>query len=130
MTESTARMELEIGEHRVSAELTKVNERWLIHLSGEDFELVELPRFPIREREATQGGLTAPMPGKVIATHVATGDKVEAGQLLLILEAMKMEHRICAPMAGVVSELRVRADQQVANGELLVVVQGPSEQEG
>ena len=123
-------MELEIGDHRVSAELTRVDERWLIHLAGEDFDLVELPRFPVREREATQGGLTAPMPGKVTATHVVAGDEVEAGQLLLILEAMKMEHRITAPMAGVVSELRVRADQQVANGELLVVVEAHSGQEG
>ena len=69
-----------------------------------------------------QGGLIAPMPGKVAVTNVVDGDVGEAGQQLLILEAMKMEHRITAPIAGVVSEMRVQPDQQVANGELLVVV--------
>ena len=123
-------IELEVDDHRLSAHLTRAGERWLIHLSGGDLDLMELPRFPVREREVTKGGLTAPMPGKVIATHVVTGENVDAGQLLLILEAMKMEHRITAPMAGVVSELRVRAEQQVANGELLVVVEGHADPEG
>jgi biotin carboxyl carrier protein len=62
------------------------------------------------------------MPGKVLSTHVAVGDEVESGQLLIVLEAMKMEHRITAPVAGAVTELRVREGDQVANGELLVVL--------
>jgi 3-methylcrotonyl-CoA carboxylase alpha subunit len=62
------------------------------------------------------------MPGKVLSTHVAVGDQVEAGQLLIVLEAMKMEHRITAPVAGTVTELRVGEDDQVANGELMVVL--------
>jgi len=62
------------------------------------------------------------MPGKVIAVHVGTGEVVEAGQLLLVLEAMKMEHRIIAPMAGTISELRVAEGDQVDNGELVVVL--------
>ena len=54
-------------------------------------------------REATdiEGGLSAPMPGKILTTEVSVGQKVRAGQLLVILEAMKMEHRIIAPMDGV-----------------------------
>ena len=55
-----------------------------------------------------------------MATYVAKGDRVESGQLLLILEAMKMEHRITAPTAGIVAELGVAAGDQVQNGALLV----------
>jgi len=62
------------------------------------------------------------MPGKVVSTHVVLGDRVESGQLLLILEAMKMEHRVVAPAAGTIDELNVQTGQQVSNGELLVVV--------
>ena len=122
LSRSAQSIELEVDERLVASDLMQVANRWLIHLPGGDIELIELPRFPTREPDATRGGLTAPMPGKVVTTNVAAGDEVEAGQLLLILEAMKMEHRITAPMAGMVKELRVEAEQQVANGELLVVL--------
>ena len=115
-------LELEIDDRHLTVELTHAGGRWLVHLRDADIELSELPRFPLREKAMTPGGLAAPMPGKVVATSVVTGDQVEAGQLLLILEAMKMEHRITAPITGVVCEMRVHAGQQVANGELLVVV--------
>jgi len=113
---------LEIGVRQLHVELHNIADRWLVHLPDCDLELHEQPRFPVAEREVAAGGLNAPMPGKVVATSVSVGDRVEAGQLLLILEAMKMEHRITAPIDGVVSELPVQANQQVANGELLVVV--------
>tara|TARA_Y100000588_G_scaffold251269_1_gene265782 strand:+ start:38 stop:535 length:498 start_codon:yes stop_codon:yes gene_type:complete len=117
-----AAMTLEIDDRRLRVELLQVADRWLIHFSSGDLELEELPRFPIPDKEAAQGGLIAPMPGKVVVINVAVGDAVEAGQQLLILEAMKMEHRIVAPSDGVVSEMRVQSHQQVANGELLVIV--------
>jgi 3-methylcrotonyl-CoA carboxylase alpha subunit len=61
------------------------------------------------------------MPGKVLSISVLEGAVVESGQLLLILEAMKMEHRITAPAAGTVKGLKVSEGDQVANGALLVV---------
>ena len=54
------------------------------------------------------GGLVAPDAGTVLAVHVAPGDTVAEGQLLMIVEAMKMEHRITAPQAGTVAEVRAR----------------------
>ena len=86
-------------------------------------ELKELPRFPDNAQAEFTGGLVAPMPGNVTATHVEEGATVEMGQLLLILEAMKMEHRITAPVAGTVTQLRVSVGDQVDNGELLVVLE-------
>ena len=60
------------------------------------------------------------MPGVVVSTEVQVGDAVEKGQLLMVLEAMKMEHRITAPRDSIVSEIHVVTGDQVANGELLV----------
>ncbi len=68
------------------------------------------------------GGLVAPMPGTVLAVHVKAGDTVTAGQLLMIVEAMKMEHRITAPHAGVVDDVRARRGDQVSGGDLLAVI--------
>jgi len=72
---------------------------------------------------AHDGDIIAPMPGKVIAVDVAQGDTVEAGQRLLVLEAMKMEHALTAPFAGTVTELSVSAGSQVQVEALLAVVE-------
>lgn len=66
--------------------------------------------------------LAAPMPGTVTVVKVAVGDKVEAGQSLLVVEAMKMEHVISAPHAGTVTELDVTAGATVAMDQVLAVV--------
>jgi biotin carboxyl carrier protein len=58
----------------------------------------------------------------VLAVHVAPGDAVAQGQLLMIVEAMKMEHRITAPRAGTVTEVRARPGDQVSGGDLLAVL--------
>ncbi|MCY3966186.1 MAG: ATP-grasp domain-containing protein [Acidobacteria bacterium] len=115
-------VELVIDGRRFRSTVTPDGDRWLVHGPRGDVELKELPRFPVAGLEAVAGGLTAPMPGKVISTHVTVGDRVESGQLLLVLEAMKMEHRVTAPEPGTVSEFRVGEGEQVGNGELLVVI--------
>ncbi|MFI2317794.1 acetyl-CoA carboxylase [Streptomyces sp. CB00072] len=77
--------------------------------------------------------LAAPMPGTVTVVKVAVGDKVEAGQSLLVVEAMKMEHVISAPHAGTVTELDVTAGATVAMDQILAVVapvSAASDQEG
>jgi biotin carboxyl carrier protein len=88
-----------------------------------DVALTMVPRFPESGRgEAVAGGLVAPMPGTVLAVHVAPGDTVAQGQLLMIVEAMKMEHRITAPAAGTVGAVRARPGDQVNGGDLLAVL--------
>ena len=66
------------------------------------------------------GSLNAPMPGTVTAIMKSAGDQVEAGEILMVMEAMKMEHAIKAPHAGTVTAFRFEAGQQVAEGALLV----------
>ncbi|MFF5886149.1 biotin carboxylase N-terminal domain-containing protein [Streptomyces sp. NPDC014603] len=90
-----------------------------------DIALTALPRFPDPAAQLAPGSLLAPMPGTVvrIADGVAEGAAVEAGQPLLWLEAMKMQHRITAPAAGVVTALHAVTGRQVEPGTLLAVVQ-------
>jgi acyl-CoA carboxylase subunit alpha len=88
-----------------------------------DVALEAVPRFPEAGAPAVAGALVAPMPGTVLAVHVRPGDQVAAGQLLMTVEAMKMEHRITAPHAGVAAEVRARAGDQVGGGDLLAVIE-------
>ncbi|MFD8703043.1 biotin carboxylase N-terminal domain-containing protein [Kitasatospora sp. NPDC059648] len=84
--------------------------------------LTVLPRFPDATARTDPGALLAPMPGTVLRTTAAAGDTVTAGQPLLVLEAMKMEHRVTAPADGILAELRVAPGEQVELGTLLAVV--------
>ncbi|HUB56821.1 MAG TPA: acetyl-CoA carboxylase biotin carboxyl carrier protein subunit, partial [Mycobacterium sp.] len=72
-----------------------------------------------------KGSLVAPMPGNVIRLGAAVGDTVAAGQPLIWLEAMKMEHTITAPSDGVLAELNVDTGQQVEVGAILARVESP-----
>jgi biotin carboxyl carrier protein len=65
----------------------------------------------------------APMPGSVIAVHVTPGSTVDAGEPLVTLEAMKMEHAVAAPIAGRVTSIAVMPGDQVARQVLLAVVE-------
>ncbi len=85
--------------------------------------LETVPRFNLPGTEAPTGGLTAPMPGKVLDVLAAAGDVVIAGQAMVVLEAMKMEHRMTAPFDGTVAEVRVTAGDQVDNGAVLMVIE-------
>lgn len=67
--------------------------------------------------------LTAPMPGKVLAVKVKPGDKVEAGQVLIVLEAMKMENELGSPCEGAVKSVKCQVGQTVNNGDLLIEIE-------
>ncbi len=84
--------------------------------------LTAQPRFPDPAAALAHGSLVAPMPGSVIKVAASVGDTVTAGQALIWLEAMKMEHTICAPTGGVLAELHVTTGQQVDVGFVLAVV--------
>ncbi|AXO34246.1 biotin carboxylase N-terminal domain-containing protein [Micromonospora sp. B006] len=84
--------------------------------------LTELPRLPLPTAELAAGSLLAPLPGAVTRVHVEVGQRVAAGDLLLTLEAMKLEHPVLAPADGVVTELPVPAGGQVETGAVLAVV--------
>ncbi|MEU3409397.1 biotin carboxylase N-terminal domain-containing protein [Streptomyces sp. NPDC006670] len=87
--------------------------------------LTPVPRFPDPQDRTEPGSLLAPMPGTVVrvAEGLAPGSAVTAGQPLLWLEAMKMEHRILAPASGTLTALHAATGRQVEFGALLAVVQ-------
>jgi propionyl-CoA carboxylase alpha chain len=85
--------------------------------------LVEQPRFPETQQQATAGSLLAPMPGTVVRVEARLGDSVHAGQVLVVLEAMKMEHSVRTPHEGTLARLNVSAGQTVDMGTVLAVVE-------
>ncbi|WP_252258750.1 acetyl/propionyl/methylcrotonyl-CoA carboxylase subunit alpha [Erythrobacter aurantius] len=89
---------------------------------------VSLPRYDgTGHASAADGAILAPMPGKVIAVDVAEGDTVAAGQRLMVLEAMKMEHALTAPFDGTVTGLKASVGGQVQVEAVLCVVEPASE---
>ncbi len=116
-------IDVEIAGRRQRARVTRASDRIVIQSGRGDVEFVVRPRFELPGSDAPSGGLVARMPGKVIELRVQLGQAVRAGETLLVLEAMKMEHPMTAPEDGVVVEVRVAAGDQVENGALLLVVE-------
>ncbi|MEM7081097.1 MAG: biotin/lipoyl-containing protein, partial [Pseudomonadota bacterium] len=115
-------VDVAIDGRRVSCEVDARGKVWMVQTNRGGLELTQQPRYPVPGADEAGGGLVAPMPGAVLSTDVAAGDNVSKGQLLLILEAMKMEHRITAPADGKVEAVHVSAGEQVENGQLLVTL--------
>ncbi|MEM7355542.1 MAG: biotin carboxylase N-terminal domain-containing protein [Acidobacteriota bacterium] len=109
------RRRFRIGSPAASRRLT-------IHGLGQVSELQVVSRFPEGQTAAVAGGCVAPMTGRVIEVAVKQGDHVEAGSTLVVLEAMKMEHRLQAQADGIVQEIHVGAGQMVDPDEILVLV--------
>ena len=115
-------IDVEVGSHRFFAQVTRADNQILINMPFGDLDAVIVPRFIEPGNEVPEGGLVAPMPGKVIEVKVKKGDKVKAGDTLIIIEAMKMEHSIKATENGKVTKLMVSLNQQVDNGATLLVL--------
>lgn len=95
-------------------------------VSFEGGQSFEIRAFPLAGGSvggsASDGGLRAPMPGKIVAAPAKAGDAVAKGQPIVVLEAMKMEHALTAPFDGVVAEFNVAVGDQVVDGAVLAVV--------
>ncbi len=88
------------------------------------------PRFEDHEAESAGGGPICPLPGTVIAVHVDAGDRVADGQLLMVVEAMKMEHRITAVGSAVVADVPFAVGDRVDTGDLLVALEAADAPDG
>ena len=116
-----------IGPRSYSVEVDQDGANWWADSEEGSLHLVDVPRFPPPESAADAGSLHSPLPGTVVRVDVAVGDNVHAGDVLVVLEAMKMEHSIRAPHDGVVTELDVSVGSQVETGAVLVIVGAESE---
>ena len=121
------RFAVELDDRRLVASVVSVTEksaaRRIVFLNGSTWPLERHDPLHLVEaggRSGGGGGLTAPMPGKIVALLAPVGQPLERGAPLLILEAMKMEHTITAPQAGTVNGFRYAVGDQVADGAELV----------
>ncbi len=115
------RFAVELDDRRLVASVVSVDEKRTIFLQGSTHSLLrDDPLHRVDAGDSHGGGLTAPMPGKVVALLAQPGQKVDKGTPLLILEAMKMEHTITAPAAGTVKAFCYVAGEQVSDGAALV----------
>jgi biotin carboxyl carrier protein len=97
----------------------------LLQVKGREYRIVEAGKQ--RNLGANAGNLQAPMAGKIIQILVQPGDAVKVGDVLLILEAMKMEQQILAPQDGVVDRILCRENDQVSAGAELIVMRETAE---
>ena len=119
---SPSRLDIEYNGSRRVLQTTRHGDH--IHLTGGGggitFQLV--PRFSVPQPEVPGGAIAAPMPGKVIALHVDERDSVVAGQVVAVIEAMKMENHLRAPADGTVIEILIAVGDQVEKDALLMVI--------
>ncbi|MFE4971463.1 acetyl/propionyl/methylcrotonyl-CoA carboxylase subunit alpha [Kitasatospora sp. NPDC056651] len=116
------RVVLSEGGLRRAYPVARYGDRVYVDTPDGGVALTALPRFPDPAVRTDPGALLAPMPGTVVRVAAAAGDTVTAGQPLLVLEAMKMEHRVAAPADGTLVDLLVAPGRQVETGALLAVV--------
>lgn len=121
-------IDVEVDGHRLGLQVTLTE-----HPSGErriqltgagggiGFDIV--PRFSVPEVELPGGAVAAPMPGKVLEIRVSEGQQVTAGDVVAVLEAMKMENHLTATDDGIVTEIRVAVGDQVEKDVLLMVIE-------
>jgi len=115
-------LECVIDGIRSQYQIYRDEDRLFVFDSFNDIQLKVLPRFVDPSTSSIEGGLLAPMPGKISEVLIKKDQKVKAGQSLMIIEAMKMEQTIKSPNAGKISKIMVKKGQQVENGESLLVI--------
>jgi biotin carboxyl carrier protein len=99
-----------------------------IRVNGREFSIEVFDPREMRGRKSGAAGegrqkILAPMPGKVVRVLVSAGDTVEAGQGLVVVEAMKMQNEMKSPKDGKVAEVKTKAEATVAAGEVLMVIE-------
>ncbi|HYY81324.1 MAG TPA: biotin/lipoyl-containing protein, partial [Actinomycetes bacterium] len=123
-------VDLEVGGVRRRFEVHRVGEVAYVDGPLGASELRELPRFPEPERVELAGSLASPLPGIVRRVAARPGERVEAGALLVVVEAMKVEHPVAAPAAGRVREVMVAEGEEVAAGAPLVALEEDGDARG
>jgi propionyl-CoA carboxylase alpha chain len=127
---SSAGLDAELGSRRVVATVTSGADRLWIQAPSGTVAIQVRPRFAPPEPPSAAGDLVAPMPGVVLDVRCAPGDRVGAGQVLVVLEAMKMEHHVRAPFAGTVAAVPVAPGHQIGTGAVLLVLEADRDGDG
>lgn len=116
---------LEVDGQERSAFVQKLGDTLWVHLDGETFTYEPEKKGSRRKKSggfSSASDISAPMPGKITKVAASEGARVSEGQLLIVLEAMKMEYSLKAPIAGTVKSVKCGVGDQVRLGQLLVEV--------
>ncbi|MDF1595274.1 MAG: biotin carboxylase N-terminal domain-containing protein [Acidimicrobiia bacterium] len=119
---SDASVEIEIDGVLRAFTTHRQEDTWYVDSVLGHSALLELPRFPEATAHEEPGSLLSPMPGRVVAVTAREGDRVAQGDVLVVIEAMKMEHSVRAPTGGVITSVRIEPDDQVLADQILIVV--------
>ena len=111
-----------VGETVLSTK-SAADDHVIVFANGSGFECGLLKWGGAAEGEVGDGSVRSPMPGRIVSVSRRAGDSIVAGETLLILEAMKMEHALKAPISGVIKELHVGEGQQVSEGVVLARIE-------
>ena len=126
-----------VNGQEFEVELENDGDNWIAKVEGEEFVIQVPDAAPVAKKRSASGGkskksgkVSANIPGKVVTVEVKIGDVVSEGQVVMILEAMKMQNEIQAPVSGTVSEIHCEEGQSIeANVPLLVITPEESEED-
>ena len=107
------------GSKKTKLHATKIKDAWWIHLNGKCWKL-DLIEAGSASDDSGESNLSAPMPGTILEVLVSEGDEVAAGQTLLVMEAMKMEHKITAPKDGKIESIHFQPGERCEQGSKLI----------
>lgn len=115
------RLLVEVDGNQMIAHVARVGDSWWVHIDGRA-HVVNLHEQGSGGASIDEGALTAPMPGTILDLMVKVGQRVREGQALMVLEAMKMEHRITSPKSGEITRLHYGKGDRVDMGSVLVEI--------
>ncbi len=115
------RVLVEIGEEIKLVHVARTESSWWVHIDGRAHE-VRFHEHGTKGPASDEGSLVAPMPGTILDLLVEQGQRVRKGQALMVLEAMKMEHRVSAPKAGEITKLHFKKGDRVEMGSVLIEI--------
>lgn len=127
----TKTLSFEINGTQKTAYVQRIGDTLWVHLDAETFTYEPEKRSAHRKKVSGSLSVTdvvAPMPGKVTKVSVSEGDQVSVGQLLIMLEAMKMEYSLKALVSGKVKGVECKTGDQVTLGQLLVAIEPAAKQ--
>ncbi len=108
------------GGQNIIAYVVKQKDTWWVKINGKTMSYTSGDIRKSSKKSLSEGSLQSPMPGTILDVKVTVGQSVKIGDPLLIMEAMKMEHKITAPFNGIVEKLNCEISQKVDRGFVLI----------
>lgn len=116
------RFTVRVGTENASAVAIRHGDTTLVSYRGRQYVVSGRPPSRKRAGGTATGELRAPMPGQIVDIRKAIGDSVKAGEVVVVLEAMKTQQPFSAPFDGIVADIPVEMGQQVADGSVLAII--------